>query len=298
LVFQSSKFRSIINKTFCSGGDLKCFINDGPKFARLEYQLDRQIAKFSKDYVAIIDGYAMGGGMGVSINGKFRIVTENAILAMPEANIGFIADVGASNWYNKCPGELGTYCVLTGYQAKATDAIYLKLATHYIERDRITELEEQLTSADLTKECIVKNILDKFQQPVGEPPIKSNEDIINRCFNCDTVEGIMDKLAQEKSEFAKQTLEKLVKSCPMSLKVILANIRANKNLDIDDTLKLDFRIGARMWARSDLREGVRARLVDKDNTPHWNPPSLQQIDNINSFFEPFPHNGEQELQYN
>jgi len=264
----------------------------------MEYELDRQIAKFNKDYLAIIDGYAMGGGMGVAVNGKYRIVTENAILAMPEASIGYFTDVGSSNWYNKCPGELGTYCALTGAQIKSADAIYLKLATHYVERHKIKELEDQLISADLTKDNTFKIILDNYQQVTLEPPLKKHEDIINKCFCFNTVEEIINKLELDTSEFAAQTLEKLKKNCPMSLKVILAAIRANRNLDIDESLKLDFRIGVRMWERPDLREGVRARLVDKDNNPHWNPPNLQQINSVDSFLAPFPENGESELQYN
>lgn len=64
----------------------------------------------------------MGGGVGVSIFGKFRIATEKTLFAMPETGmmifisltlpvvaIGLFPDVGSSGWLPHIPRGLGTY---------------------------------------------------------------------------------------------------------------------------------------------------------------------------------------------
>ncbi len=65
-------------------------------FFKEEYVLNHLIGTFPKPYVSLIDGIVMGGGVGVSVHGPFRVATEKTMFAMPETAIGLVPDVGGS----------------------------------------------------------------------------------------------------------------------------------------------------------------------------------------------------------
>ncbi|MGE0260820.1 MAG: enoyl-CoA hydratase/isomerase family protein, partial [Alphaproteobacteria bacterium] len=137
-------------RAFCAGGDVRAIYEAGraiagPRdltsvFFREEYQLIRRVHRYSKPYLAIIDGVTMGGGAGVSVNGAYRIATENTLLAMPETGIGLFPDVGATRFLNLCPGYIGRYLGLSGARLGPADALYCGLATHFVPRGRVPEL--------------------------------------------------------------------------------------------------------------------------------------------------------------
>ncbi|CAB4270467.1 unnamed protein product [Prunus armeniaca] len=56
----------------------------------------------------------MGGWVGISVHGKFRVTTENLIFAMPENALGLFPDVGASYFLSRLPGFFGAYLGFTG----------------------------------------------------------------------------------------------------------------------------------------------------------------------------------------
>src|SRR5271163_618926 len=126
-------------RAFCAGGDVRAVYEAGrgisgdpdltAVFFREEYQLIRQIHRFPKPYIAIIDGITMGGGAGISVNGAYRVATERTLFAMPETGIGLFPDVGATRFLNRCPGKIGRYLGLTGARLGAADALYCGLAS-------------------------------------------------------------------------------------------------------------------------------------------------------------------------
>ena len=96
-------------KSFCSGGDVVRLYEDGKAggsmpnlFWRTEYRCNTLIKRFSKPFVALMDGYVIGGGVGVSIHGSHRIATERTTFAMPETLIGLFPDVGATYFCRDC----------------------------------------------------------------------------------------------------------------------------------------------------------------------------------------------------
>src|SRR5437762_7470981 len=138
------------DRAFCAGGDVRAIYKAGrgisgdraltSTFFREEYELIRRIHRYSKTYVAIVDGITMGGGAGVSVNGAYRIATERTMLAMPETGIGLFPDVGATRFLNLCPGHIGRYLGLTGVRLGPSDALYCGFATHFVPRERVPEL--------------------------------------------------------------------------------------------------------------------------------------------------------------
>ncbi len=139
-------------RAFCAGGDIRAIYEAGrgiagdpsltSTFFREEYELIRRIHRYPKPYVAMIDGIAMGGGAGVSVNGAYRIATERAMFAMPETGIGLFPDVGATRFLNLCPGHVGRYLGLTGARLGTADALYCGFATHFVRRERLPALLE------------------------------------------------------------------------------------------------------------------------------------------------------------
>ena len=131
------------DKAFCSGGDIsdlyeegsKKNYNYGKKFWDDEYRLNALIAKYPKPYIAFMQGFTMGGGVGISCHGSHRIVCETSKIAMPECSIGLIPDVGGSLLLARAPSNLGYYLGITGTQMDAADAIYSGFADIFIQKD-------------------------------------------------------------------------------------------------------------------------------------------------------------------
>ncbi len=274
-------------KAFCAGGDVLAVYHAGQEggalaadFFRSEYTLNRRIHAFPKPYVALLDGITMGGGVGVSIHGDFRVVTENLMFAMPETGIGLFPDIGASWFLPRCPGETGTYLGLTGARLKAPDAIALGLGTHFIPASRLRDLEVALYAApwgDESARETVRQVLDRFSEPAGPAPLGAHFDIIDRCFAFDSVEQILAALEADGSEFAVQTLEAMATKSPTALKVALAQLRRAGGLSFDDCMIMEYRLSQAFMAGSDFYEGIRALLVDKDKRPAWSPATLASV---------------------
>ncbi|KIY65489.1 ClpP/crotonase [Cylindrobasidium torrendii FP15055 ss-10] len=144
-------------RAFCSGGDIFAVADSttreetkhqGPAYFKKEFELDYLLATLSKPYVAIMDGITMGGGVGLSSGAHFRIVTDNTMWAMPETNIGYTPDVGATHWLLQLDGEIGTYLALTGERISGREVMNVGLATHYMPPSRIPAFLDALAEVD------------------------------------------------------------------------------------------------------------------------------------------------------
>ncbi|MFH9553356.1 enoyl-CoA hydratase/isomerase family protein [Streptomyces sp. NPDC017435] len=137
------------------GGDLE---RRGRFFAS-EYRLNARIAEYPVPVVSLIDGLCRGGGLGLSVHGGFRVVTERAVPAMPETGIGFFPDVGASYFLPRLPGAIGMYLGLTGHRLDAADALYTGLATHFVPADGLDAVGEALADSPCDPVDVVLNRL-------------------------------------------------------------------------------------------------------------------------------------------
>lgn len=266
------------DRAFCAGGDIRALYDSGPggrltrDFYWHEYRLNRRIHRFPKDYVALIDGIAMGGGVGVSMTGRIRAVSERALFAMPETGIGLFPDVGATYFLTRTPGQLGMFLGMTGARLKAADLVYCGLATHYVPSARMAELVAALESEP------VAAALARFAQSAGDSPMAAHRAAIDRCFSGDTVETILEALAGEGTDWAIATRDTLLQKSPTSLRVTVRQLRAGAGLDFEDCMRLEYRLVQRFMAGGDFFEGVRSVVIDKDNAPRWNPARLEDVD--------------------
>ena len=186
-------------KAFCAGGDVRAVVEAGRRgdrlghdFFRTEYTMNGLIGEYSIPYVSLLDGIVMGGGVGISIHGSYRVATEKSLFAMPETAIGLFPDVGGSYVLPRLEGKLGYYLALTGYRLKGVDVTRAGIATHYCESGKINDLEKELLTCG--NHSSVKGVLGRFSsEEKTEFSLKPVVDKINTCFAGETMEGIIER---------------------------------------------------------------------------------------------------------
>lgn len=279
-------------KAFCAGGDVRAVAAslDAPvpegqsplarEYFQGEYALNHRIHHFEKPFIALVDGISMGGGLGLSMHGSHRVVTERLMFSMPETAIGFFPDVGGGWFLPRFPGAMGTYLGLTGTRANAADAMWLGYGTHHVEHSRLEALLEALVSADWSTgkaHDVTTRLLASFATDAGPAPLRAHQAGVDRCFAADRVEDILSALAAEGSEWAEATRATLARMSPTSLKVTLRQLRVCRPLPYDEVVRIEYRLSQTLTVLPDFREGIRAVLVDKDQRPRWNPATLAEV---------------------
>ena len=279
----------------CAGGDVRAMYDSAPqgasyarRFWAEEYQLNALIGRYSKPFVAFMDGIVMGGGIGLSGHASHRIVTEKSQLAMPETGIGLIPDVGGTWLLAHAPGETGTYLGLVGERMRGAGTIYARFADTFVPSARLSELATALAQAGSDDVDIV---IHRFAEPPPPSDLASHDSQINRAFGFDSVERIRAALAAMEGEWAAKTVTELDRRSPLALKLTLAAIRNARTLPaLEPALNVEYRLTTRLFEHGEFIEGVRALLVDKDKSPKWNPPRLEQVSAqmLEAFFAPLP----------
>lgn len=283
-------------KAFCAGGDIRDLYEGrgtdyGPTYYAAEYAQNVTIHTYPKPYVALMDGVTMGGGVGVSIHGSHRIVTERTLFAMPETGIGLFPDIGASWFLSCCPGQIGMYLGLTGYRMRAADCLYAGIGDVYMPAKSLDPLIARLTSTDGLDGVAIDTILRDLAEDPSEAPLAEHRTAIDRCFSGDSVEDILARLAAENSDWARAQIDTLAAKSPTSLKVTFRQLRLGPMIEpFVDIMQMEYRIADRCFRGHDLFEGIRAVVIDKDGAPNWNPASLDDISeaDVDEYFEPVP----------
>ncbi len=269
---------------FCAGGDIRLIQESGQgdgqaarRFFAAEYRMNELLFRYPKPTVVVMDGITMGGGVGVSAPCRCRIATERTLWAMPEGDIGLYPDVGAGWHLPRLPGKSGVWLALTGARLRGADCVNLGIATDLASSDRIEELKASLSSADRGDERIGE-VLDRYRADPGPAAVEPQRADIDRLFAGDTVEAIEQALEADGSEWARAQLGIMRRKCPTTQKVSLRLIEAGaRRLSFADEMAVEYRVSARMVHRHDFIEGVRAVIVDKDNSPRWDPDALSGV---------------------
>lgn len=268
-------------RAFSAGGDIVDIYNAGRAgrppvgFFADEYRLNAKIASYPKPYIALINGIAMGGGVGVSYHGAQRVVTENAVFAMPEVGIGFFPDVGGSYILPRLKGAFGMYLALTGARIRWGDQLGCGLATYAVPAESLAAL-----TADLAASGDVRGSLRAHCVTPEREIDEARAFAINKHFSLGSLDQIIASLRADAQEdtFAAETLEVLAAKSPTSLCVAFDQVASGNALDMDECMRMEFRILNRMLAGHDFYEGIRAAVIDKDNRPVWRPASLAEVD--------------------
>ncbi|MFD8236866.1 enoyl-CoA hydratase/isomerase family protein [Streptomyces sp. NPDC059696] len=275
----------------CAGGDIRAIHDDARDgdgsasalFWREEYHLNARIARYPKPYVAVMDGIVMGGGVGVSAHGDVRVVTERSRVAMPETGIGFVPDVGGTHLLAAAPGELGTHLALTGDRIGAADAMLCGLADHFVPTAALPGLLDALA------ELPAQQALARCARTPPEGVLAARREWIDSCYGAGTVEEIVRRLLAHGDPAAEEAAQTLLGRSPTALKVTLASLRRARELGrLEPVLDQEYRVSCAALETSDLVEGIRAQVVDKDRTPRWSPKTLAEVTDadVARFFTP------------
>jgi enoyl-CoA hydratase len=285
---------------FCAGGDIRMLAKSGAKdgadareFFHTEYRLNHLIHEYPKPYVALMDGVTMGGGVGISVHGDFRIATERTTFAMPETGIGLFPDVGGGWFLPRLPEpEFGVWLALTGARLKGEECVTSSVATHLIPSELLGAARAQIAGAAQTHDPMsaIRSGLDALCE-AKRAPIVPGPGALRPLFGHDTVEAIYAALERDGGEWARKQLETLRTKSPQTLKVALRQIRTGAKLaTFAENMAMEYRIGARVVQRHDFIEGVRAVIIDKDNAPQWSPATLEGVTDamLDDIFAPLP----------
>lgn len=278
-------------KAFSAGGDLR-FIHsellekDQPteEFYKSELEIVKRFYNTKKPTISFISGIVMGGGVGISIGSDILISDETTKWAMPENKIGIIPDVGIGYYFSKMEQSIGLYLSLTGEIISGYDLVSLNIVDFCISRVEKENIIEEIKSLDLENSTRDKNIenikkiVSKYNIEKNTTKFMENRDNIDKYFNEDTLEEIFNELERSDDEFSKVTLEKLNYNSPVSLMIVFEKYFLGKNWNRVETVKKDLKILDYCHKSGNLKEGIRALMIDNDFLPNWNYNSIKEID--------------------
>ena len=271
------------SSSFCAGGDLADIYNNDANHAVEifwhEYRLIHTIATLSTPFISMVNGYTMGGGVGLSIYASHRLCSPDLKFAMPEAKIGFFPDIGANYFLRSAPGFVGRYLALTATTINSADAIWCGFFDHIVSKDDFANVMDEICYTDFASDAnaAITNVILKYKQQLDYGDLQNNYKMINAIFSEDKVASIFHKLLQLNNEWGRKTLSELQYNSPTSMVLSLLMLQRDcKSLQY--ALELDFNLAQAFIANPDFREGIRALIIAKDNNPAWNPIDIEDID--------------------
>jgi enoyl-CoA hydratase/carnithine racemase len=278
------------DRAFCAGGDVAGLyreMRDDPSgttrrdFFRDEYIVNRRIYRYAKPWISLIDGIDMGGGVGLSVHGSHSVATEKFLFAMPETTIGLFPDVGGGYFLSRLPGALGTFLALTSHRLKAADALWAGIVQAHVPSAKLGDLQAALAAADLSgpdPNKKVDKVIALFAEDPGVPTLPAMMQDIDRCFSAESLAEIVAKLKKRGGEWADKQLAALLKLSPLSMAITLEQLKRCANRSFEDSMTIEYRMSQRCMQKGhDFFEGVRALLIDKDQKPKWNPPTIEEV---------------------
>lgn len=267
-------------RAFCAGGDVRAVREASitgnraavEDFFSEEYAVNTGIATFPKPWVSLIDGVCMGGGIGVAVHNGPRVVSEHALVAMPETAIALFPDVGTSYVLPRLPGKVGIWLALTGARLTGADSVHAGLATHFVPRESLPALREALLADGA-------GAVSSFSVTPPEASFAPHREAIDRCFGQDSMLGILAALDAEGTEWAAAQAKILRRMSPTSLCVSLELLKRGAAQDLAGCLATELAL-TRVVVNEhpDFVEGVRSVLVDKDGAPKWQPARIEEVD--------------------
>ena len=260
-------------KAFCAGGDIAELYATGIKgdyaygrtFWRDEYRLNALIFEYPKPIVSFLQGFTMGGGVGIGCHGSHRIVGETSQIALPECSIGLVPDVGSTLMLALAPGRVGEYLGTTGHRMGPGDAIFAGFADHFIPIDQWPDLIQMLEASGDA------DILQKHAVSPPDGTLGQLQPAIDACFDGETLADILNTLNRSDHAFAPDALKLMGRNAPLSMACtveILHRLRG-PSLTQRKALELEYRFTFRAMEHGDFLEGIRAQIIDKDRSPKW-----------------------------
>ena len=255
-------------RAFCAGGDIAELyargtagdVAFGQRFWRDEYRMNARIADYPKPVVSLMQGFTMGGGVGLGCHARHRIVGESSRIAMPECAIGLVPDVGGTHLLARAPGRVGVWLGLTGSRMGPGDAIFAGFADHFVPEADWPALIANLEGGRLA--------ITDHAAPVSALP--AQQAVIDRLFAPGTLAEVVARLVADGSDVAAAALKAMRAGSPLAMAATLEILRRlGPAPSIRQALEAEYLFTFRAQDRADFLEGIRAAIIDKDRTPHW-----------------------------
>lgn len=283
--------RAAGEKAFCAGGDIRMLYDSHQNgdnlrwdFFEEEYALDQYIHAYAKPLLALMNGYVLGGGMGLVQGASLRVISERTRMGMPEVGIGYFPDVGGSYFLPRLPGNLGIYMGVTGNHVDAADALYAGLADHCLPHERFAEFQQRLDQQDWhapAGETLTRLLTSMAACDLPQASFKTLAPAIEEHFGHADIPAIRASLAAEQRpeyrDWAVETLKTLDSRSPLAVSVTLELLRRGRELSLAECFAQELHLDRQWFEHGDIIEGVRALIVDKDRNPRWNPPTLAEV---------------------
>lgn len=268
--------RAIPGRAFCAGGDIRQ-VAEGvlangvetvlPFFAS-EYRMNWRIHAYPKPYIALIDGIVMGGGVGISVHGHHRVVTENAMFAMPETGIGMFPDVGGSYVLSRLPHRLGYLLGLSGRRIIGADCVSAGVGTSFVPAEKLSLLFDRLKAVTDGDYAAIIETMAEPTPDIVELTAKSE-----RLFAPAPLATQMERVEREDPGLLRDIQSK----SPFAVAVTKEQLDRGIELDFQGCMNMEFGIVREVLAFPDFAEGVRALLIDKDKAPAWQYSRLEDV---------------------
>lgn len=260
------------DRAFCAGGDLMDIYDamvtknfDTPRrFWRDEYAMNAALFHFPKPVATFLQGFTMGGGVGVGCHGSHRVVGEGSRVAMPECGIGLAPDVGGTLLLARAPGRLGEYLGTTGHRMKAGDAIHAGFADYFVPEAKWPDLMRCLEeTGDWTR-------IDAMASSPPASELAAHQEHVDRSFGGETLKDIFQALRHDEGPFAESAMASMARNAPLATAAAVELVhRARAHDSIERALINEYRFSHRVAEQGDFQEGIRALIVDKDKSPKW-----------------------------
>ncbi len=129
-------------KAFCAGADISELMNRDleaqKRGAEFGQRVFARLDNFPIPSIAIINGYAFGGGLELALACTFRLATANAKVGLPEIKLGLIPGYGGTQRLPRAVGEARAMeMIMTGRTVAAEEAHRIGLVNRLVEGDAI-----------------------------------------------------------------------------------------------------------------------------------------------------------------
>ena len=270
------------DRAFCAGGDVILLHDSGKagdsraeEFWRIEYALNELIHCYSKPYISLIDGFVMGGGVGLSVHGKYRVAGDATVFAMPETGIGYFPDVGGTFFLPRLGMSVGQWLGLTGARLNVGQTCDIGIANLYVPTDKHSDLIEALGMADLDgTDSRVNKVLEAFSQV---PPAHDAIPKAIKAFNCGSVPEILLSLDRDSSEWAAKQAKNIRRKSPIAMCVTFEALKRGINMTFRQVMTQELDLSLNFLRTQDFYEGIRSQLIDKDRNPKWSHSSVDEV---------------------
>ena len=123
---------------------------------------------------------------------------------------------------------------------------------------------------------------------MGPSALEAQRTAIEHHFSLAGVPLMLASLAGDDSEFAQKTARIMATRSPLMMCVTQELVKRGAAMDVADCLRMERTLVRHNFEHGEVLEGVRALVIDKDNAPQWNPPSMAEVTEamVQRFFQP------------